>query len=210
MATITDVIVNFGEVFELDIPKWDIRRCTDNLINNPNWVQYNPRKSNNRKGLSVTSLDGGYSGIPDLDSIREYNKIHNTTYNETHFRVRTNITELIPELNEVLDLFPDHGRCHFLKLDAGGFFPPHRDNGTLNPIPNTFRLIVPIHNFGKYHLTWIQDGSLLPLEHGLIYFINTTKTHSLFSYVDNSICFVMNVIASARSITTLINHCMIR
>ena len=35
------------------------------------WKPYNPRKKIAREGLSVTSLDGGLSGIPDLDSIRE-------------------------------------------------------------------------------------------------------------------------------------------
>ena len=33
------------------------------------YVQYNPRKPINRYGLSVTSLDGGCSCIPDLDSL---------------------------------------------------------------------------------------------------------------------------------------------
>ena len=38
------------------------------------WKPYNVRKPNNRWGLSITSLDGGLSGIPDLDSVYEYNK----------------------------------------------------------------------------------------------------------------------------------------
>ena len=41
------------------------------------WKPYNLRNSNNRWGLSVTSLDGGLSGIPDLDSLLQYNKINN-------------------------------------------------------------------------------------------------------------------------------------
>ena len=36
------------------------------------WVKYNPRKDVNRWGLSITSLDGGLSGVPDLDSLYEY------------------------------------------------------------------------------------------------------------------------------------------
>ena len=36
------------------------------------WVRYNPKKPNNRWGLSVTSLDGGLSGIPDLTSLKDW------------------------------------------------------------------------------------------------------------------------------------------
>ena len=43
------------------------------------WKPYNVRKPNNRWGLSITSLDGGLSGIPDLDSLYEYNKKNGTT-----------------------------------------------------------------------------------------------------------------------------------
>ncbi|MBX3032387.1 MAG: hypothetical protein KF865_00555 [Bdellovibrionaceae bacterium] len=37
------------------------------------WKPYNPRKNIARQGLSLTSLDGGLGGIPDLDSLMEYN-----------------------------------------------------------------------------------------------------------------------------------------
>ena len=33
------------------------------------WCPYNVKKPNNRWGLSITSLDGNLSGIPDLDSL---------------------------------------------------------------------------------------------------------------------------------------------
>ena len=36
------------------------------------WKKYNPNKLNNRWGLSITSIDGGLSGIPDLTSLRDY------------------------------------------------------------------------------------------------------------------------------------------
>tara|TARA_B100001057_G_C22729505_1_gene903164 strand:+ start:556 stop:834 length:279 start_codon:yes stop_codon:yes gene_type:complete len=39
---------------------------------NNDWKRYNPNKPNNRWGLSITSLDGGLSGIPDLTSLKTY------------------------------------------------------------------------------------------------------------------------------------------
>lgn len=210
METLTDLITNFGDVIELSLPQWDLNRTRTILEKHNGWAQYNSRKPNiNRKGLSVTSLDGGFGGVPDLDSLREYNKINNTNFVEEEFKNRTNIVNFIPELNKMLDLFPDHGRCHFLRLDSGGFFPPHRDNGIAGSLPRTFRIIVPINNFNKYQMSWLHDGVPLYLEEGRTYFINTTKIHSLFSFVDNCSCFVMNILVSDRSIQTILKHLMI-
>ena len=51
------------------------------------WRKYNPKKNKNgRYGISLTSLDGGDSGIPDLDSIREFNEENGTSYDEVSFR----------------------------------------------------------------------------------------------------------------------------
>ena len=80
MASITDLVSNFGDIIELDY-QWYLDD-PEKLISHPGWVKYNPRKDGyNRYGLSVTSADGGFSGIPDLDSLREYNKINGTTFN---------------------------------------------------------------------------------------------------------------------------------
>lgn len=210
MSTLTDLITNFGDIIELGLPCWDISNASTVLAQHSGWVQYNPRKPNiKRYGLSVTSLNGGFGGIPDLDSLREYNKENKTQYTEAHFRSRTNLVNYIPELNILLDLFPDHGRCHFLKLDAGGFFPPHRDNGTASSLPHTFRIIVPICNFGKNQTVWLQEGLPVYFEYGKTYFINTTKVHSLFSFVDMSCCFVMNVEATNNSINSILKNILI-
>ena len=41
-------------------------------------MQYNLEKTNK----SITSLDGGFSNIPDLDSLKEYNDEHNVYIDE--------------------------------------------------------------------------------------------------------------------------------
>jgi hypothetical protein len=210
MSTLTDLITNFGDIIELGLPCWDTGNALKVLSKHPGWVQYNTRKPYiKRYGLSVTSLDGGFSGIPDLDSLREYNRENNTKYVESQFRSRTNLVNYIPEINILLNLFPDHGRCHFLKLDAGGFFPPHRDNGIASSLPHTFRIIVPICNFGKYQTVWLQEGLPVYFEHGKSYFVNTTKIHSLFSFVDMSCCFVMNVETTNASIDSILKNMFI-
>lgn len=197
MSKLTEFITNFGDVIELEFPQIDIMRITNTIINHSGWKVYQPHKPGyNRFGLSITSLDGEFSGEPDLYSLREYYKIHGKKFLETDFKKRTNIVELLPELNPLLDFFePDLGRTHFLRLDKGGFFPPHRDNGARADV-ETFRILVPINNMNVNLMKWIQEEKVLRLEPGRVYFINTTRLHSLFSFVDNCIMLVMNVRAS--------------
>jgi hypothetical protein len=196
MSYLTEMITNFGQVIEFDFPHWDTLRAQSILDKHPGWVKYQPHKPNNRYGLSVTSLDGRFSGEPDLYSLRDWNQMHGTNYWEADFKVRTNVVEFIPELNPFLDFFGNNlGRVHFLKLNAGGFFPPHRDNGAIIDSP-TFRILVPINNFGKNQMKWIQEEEVLPLETGRTYFINTTRPHSLFSFTDDCTMLVLNIIAS--------------
>lgn len=194
MSRLTEFIVNWGDIVELDFPTWNLNNAFHVLSKHPGWKPYQPHKLGyNRYGLSVTSLDGGYSGKPDLYSLREYYKMYNESYQEIDFRKRTSIVEFIPELNPLLDYFePCLGRTHFLRLDKGGFFPPHRDNGAIVESP-TLRILVPIHNFGVNDMKWVQDEKLLKLDPGHTYFINTTKLHSVFSFVDNCMMLVLNV-----------------
>jgi hypothetical protein len=136
----------------------------------------------------------------------EYNKLNNTTYVETDFKIKTDIVEKIPNLEELTTaLSPGLGRCHFLKLNAGGFFPPHRDNGKAVP-SQSFRLIVPLGNTGKNDWCWIQEGTILRLTTGKLYCINTTKEHSIFSFKDNCCMLVFNVIASTKNIEFITTH----
>jgi len=204
MATLTDLITNFGDVIRLNDPNFNLQHMTNVLDTSPHWKQYNPRKNINRYGLSVTSLDGGYSGVPDLDSLREYNKINGATYGESVFKTRTPIVDELG-LGPFLDIWGRHlGRSHFLRLDKGGFFPPHRDNGIALP-PRTVRILVPIR-WQYNHAVWIQDGKLLHLEEGRPYFINTSKEHSVFSYTDGSILLVLNVMTGPETLHALLSN----
>ena len=206
MSYLTEFITNFGDVIEFDFPEWNTLRAHDVLSKHPGWVRYQPQKPNNRYGLSVTSLDGNFSGVPDLYSLRDYNELNGTQYWEADFKARTNIVEFIPELNPFLDFFGTSlGRVHFLRLDAGGFFPPHRDNGAIVDSP-TFRIIVPIANFGKNQMKWIQEEQVLSLQLGRTYFINTTRPHSVFSFTDNCIMLVLNVIANKDILDKLVRR----
>ncbi len=191
---LTEFVVSYGDIVELGFPQIDTSRYSDLLDNHPGWRQYNTYKQGyNRYGLSLTSLDGGYSGVPDLESLSEYYKDTGKLYYDKDFTTRTPLSYEIPEVSELCDFFGDSlCRSHFLRLDKGGFFPPHRDHDW--HLPNdVFRIIVPFYNFHSCHMSWIFDGKVVELREGTTYFMNTTKAHSLFSYVDNCTMLVLNV-----------------
>ena len=148
-----------------------------------NWIQYNPRKINSRHGCSITSLDGNDTGIPDLDSILEYNKLNNTNYKEIDFNKPTIHAK---PFDEFLSTFKV-GRSHYIKLTNGGNFPWHRDNDY-----NTFRIIYTIEKCDVNHLIWLEDETLIKLENNKWYFINTKKKHCVVG-LSESIFAVFNV-----------------
>lgn len=169
-------------------------------VNSLNWVRYNPRKEINRFACSITSLDGNDNGVPDLDSLLEYNKISNTNYTEKDFKIPTRHSE---PFKDFLSLFTV-GRSHYLKLEPGGFFPWHRDSD-----PVTFRIIYTVHNCNIDHLIWLEDNKVLPLRDGCWYYINTRKKHALFSF-SQSIMAVFNVVYTAKTLSVLQQHMSIK
>lgn len=196
----------FGDIIELNFEPWDTNKYHDFLVNHPEWKRYNYRKNINRFGLSVISMDGGYSGVPDLDSLIEYNKETGKNLGENDFKTKTPIVEEIPELKKIINYFGDDvGRSHFLKLNLGGFFPPHRDNGTMVP-SQYFRIIVPLINTNYNSWKWLHENKVKNFQTGKAYCVNTTKEHCIFSFTDNCIILVLNVKATIKSIMTVTNN----
>lgn len=159
------------------------------------WQTYNPRKKNNRFGLSITSLDGALSGVPDLDSLLEYNKENGTQLNNQSFKTYTDVYTRSLELQEILAPFkPWVGRCHFIRLDSGGFFPNHYDNEKLNYDYEEIRLIGLVNQTHMHSFKFIYDRQLLTfLSDGDLYYFNANKEHSVFSMQDGVIFLVVTL-----------------
>lgn len=168
------------------------------------WVRYNPQKGDNQRyGLSLTSLDGGLTGVPDLTSIKEYNQKNGTRFSEESFKTPTEVLKL----NSIRDLcrpyIPFLARSHLIKLNAGGFFPPHRDSFTSRS--RVFRLFAALSH-SQSDFCFLLDDQKLFFEPGVLYFVNTKQMHSLFSFFDNSIFLVLNVILNRDSVDTLLGN----
>jgi hypothetical protein len=193
-------LARLGSCYEFDF-QIDLKKILDTLPNyQKDWQIYNPRKEIKRYGLSLTSLDGSMSGVPDLDSLLEFNQINNTDWNEMSFKTQT------PLYKDCFDgvfgkVEPHIGRSHIIKLAPGGYFPIHRD-GRLDFL-NSFRLFIPILNCNPPKMYFILDEKILKFNHGRAYFIDTCKEHLLFnSSNSDSIFAVFNIsLSSLRELT---------
>jgi len=163
------------------------------------WKTYNPRdKDNRRSGLSLTSLDGGFSGIPDLDSLTQYRKETGIDYLERDFNTET---PLLKELKETTDIFKNYdlGRSHIIRLDKGGYFPPHRD------LDDTFRLICWLDCDPPEGMVFLLEDKAVNFQRGVFYYVNTIKYHSLFSFKNENKIIVLNVLLDEENIHQLYN-----
>ena len=177
MSYLLTRIALYGDVLPLKF-RLDYKKFKEGLkLFDDKWVQYNPRKNIPRYGLSITSLDGGFSGIPDLDSLKEYNIEHNLNLDEPDIKTKT---PFYPYVESVLSKFTNHlGRTHLIKKSAGGQFPSHRD-GYEREV-KSFRLFLPIYNCNPPFNYFILDNKILNFEHGKLYFLNTLKEHIVFT-----------------------------
>ncbi len=177
----------------LKLPNFDCKKLTEEIQSFENqWPIYNPRKLKNRYGLSVTSLDGGISGVPDLDSLFEYNNENGTQYNNQSFKSLTPVYHASPELQKILEPYlPWLGRCHFIRLEPGGYFPEHYDIGKFNYDEDEIRLIGMVQNTDYYSFKFCYEKQILThLYDGELYYFNANKTHSVFA-MDAPVTFLV-------------------
>jgi hypothetical protein len=167
------------------------------------WKIYNPAKPGYKRfGLSLTSLDGGLSGVPDLTSLSEYNLKNSTDLHELSFRKLTPVYSACPALAPLIDpLIPYLGRSHFLRLELGGFFPYHRDSYGLKN--STFRIFIPLYGHSSRDFIFLLGNEKIQMEAGRPYFINTRMEHALFSLDAPSLSLILNVEVCQESVDVI-------
>lgn len=180
-------ITRYGKFFTLKCRSEPTQFLKDIKIFDNDWKQYNPRKNILREGLSITSLDGHLSGIPDLDSFLEYNKENGTRFSDVDI---TTPTPVYQHALRFAEPFKDYiCRAHVIRLGPGGFFPTHRDSYSLGM--KAFRLFVPLHGCNPPNFYFMQENRILNFDHGQTYFIDTCIEHSLFNMNDSFAYFIV-------------------
>lgn len=175
------------------------------------WRQYNPQKPwIRRRGLSVTSLDGGISGNPDLDSLNEHFKRSGIRHSENDFKTLTKVYQACPSIHPLInDYLPNIGRSHFIRLEEGGFFPPHRDDFDSSAWA-AYRILVPLFNCDKKNFVFLMEDQRIWMEPGRAYFVNTAKYHSVFSFAENCCQLVLNIPMTAANLRKTIDSRAVR
>lgn len=194
----------------LDVER--VETITNSTLRAVPWVQYNPTKPIKRWGLPITSASGkctdDYSdnGLHSLKELFGNSVIGHDVegrFNKwTDLACRTGVKELLLEIFDFREseLSSALGRCHIIKLDAGGFFPYHRDgNLSLDHGEDYLRLFIPLKNCGSKEFVWLQQERKLHFQHGRVYFINTYLPHCVFSMVDDCRFLVLNLKSSVAS-----------
>ena len=152
---------------------------------------YNEKKPNNRWGLSVTSIDGGLHGIPDLSSLRDWETQTGETIHNHDLNVPTDVYKNCPTLQAILEPWkPWLGRCHFLRMDRGSFFPEHFDINKEDYSYDEVRFVGFV-NCNDKDFKWIYDDKVIKGNNGSLWYFNGNKRHSVFSTVDGIILLVM-------------------
>ena len=205
MSYLYDCLTRYGDVYPLKL-KIDPTKVMKQLqLYHHDWVQYNPRKSIPRRGLSITSLDGGLSGIPDIDSVKEYNQKHNLNLDEGNFKTKT---ELWPIVQDALKPFENNlGRTHFIQMDEAGHFPPHRDQYSIEVV--SFRLFIPLRGCNPPNNYFIINEKIYHWNHGQVYFVNTCKEHTVFTTLGTSTFCVANVMVNEESVKNLLKNMLV-
>ncbi len=174
-----------------------------------NWCPYNQKKDtvNNRWGLPLTSHTGDVMDNYHLNSFGYMQKYHDVEMKEENFSTPTDVYNSLPEVAKVIDTFaPDIGRCHFLRVDTGGFFPPHRDFPGYGP--EYFRLLTVFGKCKPENFVHMLDGKPMYPDPGYFYFVNFQLDHSVFSFTDGLYALITTVKLNERTHDIIINNTM--
>ena len=187
-------LCNMGNIVKLRF-NFDTVKILDELKQfESNWCPYNVKKdvANNRWGLPLTSHTGDILDNYHLNSFGYMQKYHDVEMKEDNFNIPTSAYYALTDLCQIVDVFkPNTGRVHLLRLDQGGFFPPHRD--FIDTAPEYFRLLAVFGKCRPENYAQLIDGKVIYPEPGFLYFINFQLDHSVFSFSDGLHSLILTV-----------------
>lgn len=210
-AVLWNSLCNLGSYTRLNIhiDEWQVREQLKQFENN--WCPYNQKKDtadgvkNNRWGLPITSHSGDVMDNYHLNSFGYMQEYHNTKLQEGDFTTPTQVYHSIPELKKAVDIFaPDIGRVHLLRVDKGGFFPPHRD--WAGHAPEYFRLMCVFGNCTEFDYAQQLHDTLFRPDRATFYFVNFQMNHSVFSFSDNLYNMILTVKLNQRTHDLILKH----
>jgi len=167
------------------------------------WKPYLRREgvSNDREGLLLVGMEGD---TPEDESSRpEKMRAAGRWIHEDEFNVPTQAYHDLTCLHDLLNYWQPLGRTFLVRCNAGGWFPPHKDDPLINR--RCFRVAAFLGpNVDHEAFEWVQDGRTVPIKKDRAYYVDTRKTHRTHAFVDNSIHLIMNIPKTWENVIKLI------
>ena len=172
--------------FHLDSNKWF--NDQKNLVEL--WRPFQPKEGilNDRDSILLYGMPGDTPTSPA--GLAQYKKKLGYKPKESDLCYPTEAANLLTCCNEVFDYFSPLGRSFLIRLNAGGFYPRHRDHLLLNR--DTFRLIIFLGD-SQDSMEWEVAGQIKQFLSNTVYYVDTRKVHRLASWSPNSTMVVINV-----------------
>jgi len=208
-AMLWNSLTNLGSYAKLNLRIDEMIVAKDLLKFSENWCPYNEKKDvhNNRWGLPVTSHTGDVMDNYHLNSFGYMQKYHDVEMKEENFTTPTEVYHAVPHIKKLLDVFaPDIGRVHILKVNQGGYFPPHRDFAGV--APEYFRLSCVFGSCSDFNYVQTLHDQVFRPERNYLYFVNFQLNHSVFSFSDNLYNLILTVKLNRRTHDLIIKHSM--
>tara|TARA_B100000035_G_scaffold315084_1_gene333827 strand:+ start:48 stop:782 length:735 start_codon:yes stop_codon:yes gene_type:complete len=173
------------EPLDININGWE----KDEKLLKDYWVPFQPKKgkSNDRESILIYGPKDSHPSDPC--GLAQLARIHGSKPSEMSMTYATEAKDKVQCLTEALDYF-DFGRTFLVRLNAGGHYPPHRDHMLLTR--PTYRLIAFLGD-STGPLRWEVEDHLVHFEPNTLYYVDTRKTHRLWSSAHRSSMLVCNV-----------------
>ena len=156
------------------------------------WTPYLRREgvSNDREALLLVGMEGDTA---ETHSSRpEHIRRAGRWLYEDEFNHPTDLYHDLKSCHELLNYWNPIGRTFIVKTNAGGWFPPHKDEPLLNR--RCFRVAAFIGtNVDHESFEWEIDGKVWPIKQNRAYYIDTRKTHRTHSFANDSYHLIMNI-----------------
>lgn len=202
-------LCNLGDTVKLKL-RFDTQSVMNKLEQfKDNWCPYNVKKDkvNNRWGLPLTSHTGDVLDNYHLNSFGYMQRYHNVEMKEENFTTPTQVYHALNEISDIVEIFkPDIGRVHLLRVDQGGYFPPHRDFP--GAAPEYFRLLAVFGKCKPENFVHTLDGKLFYPDPGFVYFCNFQLDHAVASFSDGLHALILTVRLNKRTHDLIIKHSM--
>jgi hypothetical protein len=172
--------------FKLDPNQWE----TDQKYLEPFWRPFQPREGilNDRESILIYGMEGDNCDTPT--GLAQYKRRIGYVPDESEMKFPTEARPYFKTCDSVFDYFNPMSRTFIVKLNAGGFYPRHRDFFFITR--KTFRLIAFLGDSSDI-LEWEVDGRVMHFQPNRVYYVNTMKMHRLSAWRHNATMVVFNV-----------------